>query len=132
MAGLIFLIWGGLTAFGLLATQIPPAFGLIGVGFGVGLGLSAITDIRSFLQPSTDRNWWWYYHISRMSGSYIAAVTAFTVQNVTQHMPAELAWLPWMLPAAVGSPLIARAVRRYREKLGNRHAAPASVVAEVG
>lgn len=120
VAGLAFLAWGGLIAFGLIATQIPPVFGLVGVGFGVSLGLDALSDMRSFLQPSTDRNWWWYYHISRMSGSYIAAVTAFTVQNVTRYMPVELAWLPWVLPAVIGTPLIARTVRHYRQKFESR------------
>ncbi|MBX3050137.1 MAG: hypothetical protein KF753_01615 [Caldilineaceae bacterium] len=133
VAGLAFLTWGGLIAFGLLVSQIPPVFGLIGVGFGVSLGLDAISDMRSFLQRSADRNWWWYYHISRMSGSYIAAVTAFTVQNVTRYMPAELAWLPWVLPALIGTPLIARTVRHYRRKFESRRAVPAGrAVAEVG
>lgn len=120
VAGLVFLAWGGLTAFGLLSGPIPPIFGLVGVGFGVSLGLDAISDIRSFLQPSRDRNWWWYYHIARMSGSYIAAVTAFTVQNVTRYMPVDLAWLPWVLPAVIGTPLIARTIRHYRQKFENR------------
>ncbi|RLT41990.1 MAG: hypothetical protein DWI57_06180 [Chloroflexi bacterium] len=133
VAGLVFLLWGGLTAIGLLVTQIPPVFGLIGVGFGVSLCGDAIGDMRTFLQPSTDRNWWWYYHIQRMSGSYIAAVTAFTVQNVTRLMPDEVAWLPWVLPALIGTPLIARSVRHYRQKFENRRLAQtASALAEVG
>ena len=133
VAGLVFLAWGGLTAFGLLATEIPPVFGLVGVGFGVSLGLYAVSDIRSFLQPSPDRNWWWYYHIARMSGSYIAAVTAFTVQNVTRHMPADLAWLPWVLPALIGTPLIARTIRHYRQKFESRRIVPTGrALAEVG
>ena len=133
VAGLVFLAWGGLTAFGLLATEIPPVFGLVGVGFGVSLGLYAVSVIRSFLQPSPDRNWWWYYHIARMSGSYIAAVTAFTVQNVTRHMPADLAWLPWVLPALIGTPLIARTIRHYRQKFESRRIVPTGrALAEVG
>lgn len=120
LAGLSFLAWGGLTAFGLLSASIPPAFGIVGIGFGVSLALDGVGDMRSFLQPSPDRHWWWYYHIQRMGGSYIAAVTAFTVQNVTRHMPAELAWLPWVLPALVGTPLIARTIRHYRRKFESR------------
>jgi len=133
LSGLAFLVWGGLVAFGGIATSIPPIFGLIGVGFGVSLAIDAVSDIRSFLQPSPDRNWWWYYHISRMGGSYIAAVTAFTVQNVTRYLPAEVAWLPWILPALIGTPLIARAIRHYRQKFESRRVLQSSpVLTEAG
>jgi uncharacterized membrane protein len=54
-------------------------------------------------------------HITGMGGSYVAMLTAFYVDN-GKHLPL---WdrLPtatfWVLPSAVGVPLIVRAVRKY-------------------
>ncbi len=55
-------------------------------------------------------------HIAGMGISYVAMLTAFYVDNgphlpLWDHLP-TLAF--WLLPAAVGAPLIARAVRRTR------------------
>jgi uncharacterized membrane protein YoaT (DUF817 family) len=101
---------------GIIDILIPGAFGFIAIGFGFFLASNAYKDMRSFRQPPADRNWWWYYHIERMSGSYIAAVTAFAVQNLTRLLPVELMWLPWVIPTIVGVPLIARTIRAYRRK----------------
>jgi hypothetical protein len=48
-----------------------------------------------------------------MGGSYISAVTAFVVVNF-QFQPGFVLWL---LPTAIGSPLIAMAIRKRRTKL---------------
>lgn len=50
-------------------------------------------------------------HAARMGGAYIAAFTAFLVVNV------NLGIWGWLLPSAVGSPLIAFGVRRYLNSL---------------
>src|SRR5256885_1837172 len=45
----------------------------ISIFFGL-LGLwTAGSDVFSFLRPSTDKNAWWYEHMSGMLGSYLAA-----------------------------------------------------------
>jgi len=59
---------------------------------------------------------WLPYHISGMGGSYIILLTAFYVDNgprlpVWDRLPHIVYWL---LPAAVGGPLILRAVWRRR------------------
>jgi hypothetical protein len=53
-------------------------------------------------------------HIIGMGVSYTAMLTAFYVDNgphlpVWDHLPT---WAFWLLPSAIGAPLIARAVRR--------------------
>jgi hypothetical protein len=50
---------------------------------------------------------WLPWHISLMCGSYISLVTALFVVNLGVH-----AAFAWVLPTAVGSPLIARAAYR--------------------
>lgn len=52
---------------------------------------------------------WLSRHISFISGSYIAAVTAFLVNNITLPIP----WVTWILPTVVGSILIAIQQKKY-------------------
>lgn len=67
-------------------------------------------------------------HIIGMGGSYVAMLTAFYVDN-GKHLPL---WdkLPtvafWLLPSAIGIPLIWRALRKYRRQpeLVRRRAEP--------
>ena len=73
--------------------------------------------------PSDDRNWWWYYHMDRMCGSYIALFTALMVQQVGPRLPSEIAWIVWIAPAVIGSPLIAMWIKKYRRKFA-RTASP--------
>ena len=57
--------------------------------------------------------------MNSMGGSLIASITAFLVQNGRIFdLPNNLAWLPWILPAMIGSPLIAFWARKYRQKFG--------------
>jgi hypothetical protein len=63
------------------------------------------------------RRWRWIgLHLTGMSASYILLLTAFYVDN-GKHLPV---WqrLPhvayWLLPSAVGLPLVARALARHR------------------
>lgn len=115
VAGASFIVWGLLTL-----TTAPPdwlvPFAILGMVFGLSLAATALTDLRGFRQRAPDRHWWWYYHMSRMLGAYIAAVTAFVVQNVSPLLAPEYAWLTWVAPTAIGSPAISYWVRHYRQK----------------
>jgi uncharacterized membrane protein len=82
-------------------------FGVIGVGF-------AASDIWEFLHPPTDKNFWWYAHLGGMIGSYIAAVSAFSVVNF-HFLPTVLRWL-W--PSAIGVPAIIIWTVYYKRKFG--------------
>jgi hypothetical protein len=63
------------------------------------------------------RRWRWIgLHLTGMSASYILLLTAFYADN-GQHLPIwrampHLAY--WLLPSAVGLPLVARALARHR------------------
>jgi hypothetical protein len=86
--------------------------GTVAVVFGVvGLALAAL-DIRRFIRPAADRNAWWYSHMAGMLGSYLAAVSAFSVVNFT-FLPTTVRWL-W--PTVIGTPLIALWITYYKRR----------------
>lgn len=82
---------------------VPIVFGALGV-------VLAGNDLRKFITPPTDPTAWWFSHMGGMLGSYIAAVTAFSVVNFT-FLPTVVRWL-W--PTAVGVPLIVLWISYYQ------------------
>lgn len=81
------------------------ALGMIALGCGLG----------GFMARRRRRPGWVRRHILGMGGSYVVLLTAFYVDNGPQLPVWQLlpAWVFWVLPAVVGAPLIAAAVRRY-------------------
>lgn len=80
---------------------------------GLGIILSVFTvigfsllkhDFSFFIQKKhpKERLFWKREHIGRMIGSYIAATTAFAVNNI--HLEPD--FITWLLPTALGVPLI--------------------------
>lgn len=73
------------------------------------------------------RDGWVRWHAIGMGGSYIALLTGFYVDNGPQlplwdRLPH---WMYWVMPAAVGGPLIWRALRRFRSGISTRPRAAA-------
>lgn len=82
----------------------------VAIVFGlVGLSLSGV-DVWRFRSPPPERMAWWYKHMASMIGSYIAAVTAFSVVNF-YFLPTTVRWL-W--PTLIGTPLIAVWITYYK------------------
>jgi uncharacterized membrane protein len=82
----------------------------VAIVFGlVGLSIAGL-DLWRFLHPPTERRAWWYKHMANMIGSYIAAVTAFSVVNFS-FLPITVRWL-W--PTIIGTPLIALWITYYK------------------
>ena len=75
-------------------------FGAIGVIF-------AVRDHISFRQPSELRKTWMQWHLGKMMGGYIAAVTAFVVVN--QLIPGLYGWLG---PTVLGTGFIVILVKK--------------------
>ncbi len=100
---------------------VPVVFGLLGVA------LSGL-DLWRFARPSADRNAWWFNHMTGMLGSYIAAVSAFSVVNFA-FLPTTARWL-W--PTAVGTPLITLWIRHYKLRFRRSAPAPARVPGSSG
>jgi uncharacterized membrane protein len=82
----------------------------VAIIFGfVGLSIAGL-DVKRFVSPPEDKMAWWYKHMANMIGSYIAAVTAFSVVNF-HFLPTTLRWL-W--PTMIGTPLIAIWITYYK------------------
>lgn len=134
-AGPTWLDWAGssIAALGglalLLAGVLRPTrefqhMGTVAIVFGGICLLSAGEDMHKYLRPSTDKNFWWYDHLSGMIASYIAALTAFTVVNARNfNLPPKYVWIPWLLPTIIGTPVIIAWTAYYRRKFAARKAA---------
>lgn len=88
--------------------------------FGFFSSFAAARDLKFFIKPTMkEKQWWLHQHISAMGGSYIAAITAFAVQNPNIFLlgGSSYQWLLWVLPGIIGSPIIAITVRK-RRKMG--------------
>jgi len=115
-AGRVFL-WAlgvvAVTAAGLAVLRWPHDVHLLVLGvIAVACGLGGYTARRR------RRPGWARRHILGMGGSYVVLLTAFYVDNGPQLPVWQLlpAWTFWVLPAMLGSPVIAAALRRYRAR----------------
>lgn len=88
--------------------------------FGVLTGVFAQKDARQFRRP-TEKMSWFFQHLTRMGGAYIATFTAALVTNLGRMLPpAAPEWIVtacWITPSIVGGMLIGRTVRHYIIKL---------------
>ena len=131
------IIWGAVLAGGLVQREVPGgsrlAFAGLGIFFGISVVRLALDDLRRFRSPPTEPKFWWYHHMGNMLGSYIGALTAFMVQTVSRWMGgvealAPYTWVVWVLPAAIGTPLITHWINSYRRTFAAAQPAPADVV----
>lgn len=110
---LAFLGSGTLIVLGILRPgPVWVRLSLVAIVFGVIGAAFAASDIWEFTHPPADKNFWWYAHLGGMIGSYIAAVSAFSVVNF-HFLPVAVRWL-W--PSAIGVPGIVIWTRYYKKK----------------
>ncbi|MFT6882150.1 MAG: putative membrane protein [Marinoscillum sp.] len=117
VSGLTSLFGIGLLVYGcylIIATQSAHILGILSVIFGGFTARSGILDLRHYYSEDPDEKFWWLHqHISAMGGSYIAAITAFAVQNNRIFLPDGYGWLAWLMPAILFSPLLSLMKRRF-------------------
>lgn len=114
IGGIVFI---GLGFYYLLGTENHAILGGLCVFFGVITTILARNDIKLFgMRKANDRLWWLYSHIGNMCGSFIAAFTAFLVQNNALVFTRSTAWIGWVLPTIIGVPVIIVYVRKYKRK----------------
>jgi hypothetical protein len=102
-----------LITWGVWAWMQGSGMGIVGLVFGL-IGLTfLVNDIKSYVNPPTEKMHWWYTHISSMGGSYIAATTAFIVVNI--QLP-NYQWVLWIIPSVIGGVLIGRTIRKYKRE----------------
>lgn len=82
--------------------------------FGFFLFSMSAQDLIKMKRKKFVKNAWLFDHIGRMSGSFIATTTAFIVVNFSMTP----AWILWLLPTAIGTPLIFRVSAKWRRKIG--------------
>lgn len=84
--------------------------------FGIVLVSLALGDVKLFInllrQKEINSFQWLARHISMMLGSYIATTTAFLVVNFNTNP----AWLLWLAPTFIGTPLIFYWINKLRKE----------------
>ncbi|WP_267641347.1 hypothetical protein [Haloarchaeobius amylolyticus] len=107
----------GLSGVGLLAmggwfSLAGEAFAVVMFVFGAIATVIAGQDVQRFRAATTEPREWFFEHLQRMGGAYIATVTAFGTVNFT-FLPQIARWLA---PTLVGGIAIWYAARRYRQQ----------------
>lgn len=92
------------------------SFGIVSLVFGV-FGLQGnYSTIKRLRKRLAFKNYWLLAHISGMLGSYIGAITAFTVNNYERiPLPPIVLWLG---PTVIIAPFIAYEIRTQQNKAG--------------
>lgn len=109
------LILIGVRLFILNGTSNAMAF--LSVFFGFFTANTARLNFMGFRAKIRPKMWWWFAHMNSMCGALIASITAFLVQNGEIFGIADrMNWMLWVLPAGIGSPLIAFWARKYRRQ----------------
>jgi len=111
-------------------------FGLWSVGFAASgsryvicliLGLLGIADAKDSLKfiatPRPTPMAWWYKHMEAMVGCGIGFHTAFFVFGFSRLLPegtlaGPFQLIPWVLPSAIGIPVLTMWIRYYKRKFG--------------
>lgn len=109
-----------LMGYGLFWPRVDVTLAVLCVIFGSFILVPVGQDIWRFARPSTDPKWWWYFHLDRMIGSYIGAVTAFMVNQVGPRVPQSMQIFVWVGPALVLAPMIVIWKGYYRRKFAAR------------
>jgi len=124
-ASIMLIVGVALIGLGFLAPQVLRISPIISSVFGVTGIIFGGRDVQKFLRPLAQKNSWFFNHIGGMLGSYIAALSAFSVVNF-DFLPTVVRWL-W--PTMIGTPGIFIWISYYQKKF--RKGAEASQVATV-
>lgn len=92
------------------------------IGFGTLTAMTAWSNLRFVRSPLPSPRAWWYQHMQGAMGSMIAGITAFAVFGgqrwLVEVVPPSVAWLPWVVPAAVLTPVFGVWTRSWRRRFG--------------
>ena len=104
IAGLAFIVFGIYN----LINKDP--FSMVFIVFGI-IGLRMVfTDFKNYTGKTNIQNTWLVTHLQRMTGAYIAALTAFLAVNI-KFIPQYIIFL---LPTALLVPLIFKWTKKYQ------------------
>jgi len=91
-------------------------FGLVFITFGLSGLLFVKHDFTNYKGKSRSHNYWLLAHLQRMTGGYIAALTAFLVVNGKYFPLQRSSFLFWLLPTIILVPLIIGSEQEIRIK----------------
>ena len=116
VSGMAMLTYAGYAVVILQNYFIPILFTV----FGLGLTLNARKDWQLFTgKIEAEKMHWYFGHISKIMGAYIATVTAFCV-NMTRYLPEDasvyLQLIPWLTPGVLLGVGTAYYTKRQKEK----------------
>jgi len=101
--------------FGVLQLSKSNFFGVVFLSFGLIGMLFVYQDYKNFKGITKSSNFWMIAYIGRITGAYIASLTAFLVVNI-KYVPIELpAFIVWLFPTAIIVPFIIRWTRSYNK-----------------
>ncbi len=90
--------------------------GIILLVFGAICFLMSLEDFLKYYRGRKSKRYgqraWFFGHIGRIGGSYIAAFTAFAVTNLEFWSP----MINWLGPTVIGSIILTRVSRKYLKK----------------
>jgi uncharacterized membrane protein len=101
---------------GILYLVKSSLFGLVFITFGLFGLLFVRHDFTNYRGNSKIENYWLTAHLQRMTGGFIAALTAFLVVN-SNYFPEQIpGFVYWLLPTLVFTPLIISWSRKFEVK----------------
>lgn len=104
----------GLGVYLIVKSESVSAVGIILSVFGTICLLMSVSDLRRYFSSKKAKSMDWFFnHLGRMIGSYIAAVTAFAVQN----SPIKPSIINWLGPTVVGTIAIVLVIRHFKKKM---------------
>ena len=110
LAGLFF------TGLGISHLAKANLFGLVFIMFGFFGLLFVRQDFKNYRGKTDIKNYWLVAHLQRMTGGFIAALTAFLVVNA-KYLPEQIpGFLYWLLPTIILTPMIIRWSRKFEVK----------------
>jgi uncharacterized membrane protein len=110
LAGLLFI------TLGIRQLLAHNNFGIVFIIFGT-LGMRFVkTDFDNYRGRLKAKNYWLLVHLQRMTGGYIAALTAFLVVNAKYSPIALPPVLVWLLPTVIFTALIIAWTKKYKVK----------------
>ncbi len=88
-------------------------FAVVLLVFGFFSSLSVMRDISNYRGKATEQNYWLLAHLQRMTGAYIASLTAFCVTSITFL----LGVIVWLLPSVIAVPLVINWSKKHKVAL---------------
>ena len=111
LAGFMLLFGFAFIAFGIKLFMQSEKFGIVFIVFGFVSLRFVYTDWQNYTGKAKIKNYWLLAHLQRMTGAYIASLTAFLVVN--KFLPGIIVWL---LPTVILTPLIFIWSKKYAVK----------------